>query len=95
MGNEAFKAYAHGSIEENSISFNAFFDIGGQIKTTNNIVSNTDVIWDFLDLGESDLEKIKELCKNYKRVSPTELKMNISMPCPLPDVRMTWIHSVS
>lgn len=75
MGNEASKVYAYGSIEENSISFNAFFDIGGQIKTTNNIVSNTDVIWDFLDLGESDLEKIKELCKNYKRVPPTELKM--------------------
>lgn len=75
VGSRASKVYAYGSIEENSISFNAFFDIDGQIKTTNDIVSNTDAIWEFLDLGELDLEKIKELCETYKRVIPTELKM--------------------
>lgn len=72
---KASKIYAYGSIEENSISFNAFFDIDGQIKTTNNIVSNIDAIWEFLDLGESDLKKIREICKNHKQISPTELKM--------------------
>ena len=40
--NKADKVYAYGSIEENSISFNAFFNIGGQIKTTNNVVTDTD-----------------------------------------------------
>lgn len=75
VGSKASKIYAYGSIEENSISFNAFFDIDGQIKTTNNIVSNTDTIWDFLDLGESDLEKIKEICNKHKQIPPTELKM--------------------
>ena len=34
-----------------------FFEIQGDLKTTNKIVSDTDVVWDFLDLGESDLEK--------------------------------------
>lgn len=63
--NKADKVYAYGSIEEKSISFNAFFNIGGQIKTTNNLVTDTDAIWDFLDLGESDLEKIKQTCINY------------------------------
>ena len=58
-GNRADKVYAYGSIEESSISFNAFFKIDGQIKTTNNIAADTDSIWNFLDLGESDLEKMR------------------------------------
>lgn len=65
--NKADKVYAYGSIEEKSISFNAFFNIGSQIKTTNNLVTDTDAIWDFLDLGESDLEKIKQTCINYEK----------------------------
>ena len=74
-GNRADKVYAYGSIEESSISFNAFFKIDGQIKTTNNIAADTDSIWDFLDLGESDLEKIKQICIHYGKPVPTELKM--------------------
>lgn len=30
---------------------------------------------DFLDLGESNLEKIKEICIHYGKPVPTELKM--------------------
>ena len=52
-GNRTDKVYAYGSIEESSISFNAFFKIDGQIKTTNNIAADPDAIWDFLDLGEA------------------------------------------
>ena len=63
------------SLSSSSISFNAFFNIGGQIITTNNVVTDTDTIWDFLDLGESDLEKIKEICIHYGKPVPTELKM--------------------
>ena len=74
-GNRADKVYAYGSIEESSISFNAFFKIDGQIKTTNNIAADTDSIWNFLDLGESDLEKIKQICIHYGKPVPTELKM--------------------
>ncbi len=73
--NKATKVYAYGSIEANSISFNAFFEVKGQVKTLNNIVPNTEAIWEFLDLGESDLEKIKDLCKSYNQTTPTELKM--------------------
>lgn len=60
VGNEADKIYVYGSIEENSISFNAFFEIQGELKTTNKIVSDTDAVWEFLDLGESDLEKCRK-----------------------------------
>ena len=42
-GNRADKVYAYGSIEESSISFNAFFNIDGQIKTTNNIAAGRDM----------------------------------------------------
>ena len=75
--NKADKVYAYGSIEEKSISFNAFFNIGGQIKTTNNVVTDTDAIWDFLDLGESDLEKIKQTCINYGKKSSYRIKNDI------------------
>lgn len=75
VGSEVSKVYAYGSIEERSISFNAFFDIGGEIKTINNFASNTEAIWEFLALGVSELGKIKELCKKYNRATPTELKM--------------------
>ena len=74
-GNRADKVYAYGSIEESSISFNAFFNIDGQIKTTNNISADPDAIWDFLDLGESDLEKIRQICIHYGKPVPTELKI--------------------
>ena len=74
-GNRADKVYAYGSIEESSISFNAFFNIDGQIKTTNNIAADPDAIWDFLDLGESDLEKIRQICIHYGKPVPTELKI--------------------
>ena len=74
-GNKADKVYAYGSIEESSISFNAFFNIDGRIKTTNNIATNPDTIWDFLDLGEADLEKIRQICIHYEKPIPTELKM--------------------
>ena len=52
-GNRADKVYAYGSIEESSISFNAFFKIDGQIKTTNNIAADTDSIWDQTRYGIS------------------------------------------
>ena len=64
------KFYAYGSIEESSISFNAFFKIDGQIKTTNNIAADPDAIWDFLDLGEADLEKIRQICIHYEKPVP-------------------------
>lgn len=73
--NRADKIYAYGSIEEHSLSFNAFFYIDGKIKTTNQIVTDTDMIWDFLDLGQSDLEKLIKICTRYGKPVPTELKM--------------------
>lgn len=73
--NRADKIYAYGSIEEHSLSFNAFFNIDGKIKTTNQIVTDTDAIWDFLDLGQSDLEKFNPICTRYGKPVPTELKM--------------------
>lgn len=39
-GNRTDKVYAYGSIEESSISFNAFFKIDGQIKATNTVFGN-------------------------------------------------------
>ena len=62
--NRADKIYAYGSIEENSISFNAFFNIDGEIKTTNQIAADTDAIWDFLELGETPILLSRQ--KNFR-----------------------------
>lgn len=69
------KRYIYGSLEEHSTSFNAFFQVNGEVKTLNKVVNNVDAIWEFLDLGESDLQKIREVCKQYQQKRPTEIKI--------------------
>ena len=56
-GNRADKVYAYGSIEESSISFNAFFKIDGQIKTTNNIAADRTRYGIFWILGKRILRR--------------------------------------
>ena len=73
--NKADMVYAYGSIEEKSTSFNAFFEINGEIRTLNELNIETNLIWEFMDLGISDLKKLRELCKSYDQPAPTELKM--------------------
>lgn len=73
--NKADKVYAYCSIEEKSTSFNAFFEINGKIKTLNELDIDMGVVWEFMDLGISDLEKVREICKTYKQSIPTEIKM--------------------
>lgn len=69
------KIYAYGSIEESSTSFNAFFETAGEVKTLNKMGINSDTIWEFLDLGAADLEKLKGIGSKYEQPVPTELKL--------------------
>ena len=75
VSNNVDKVYVYGSIEEKSFSFNAFFEKDRKIKTTNELVANQNAIWEFLDLGISDLKELKNICNRYKQPVPTELKL--------------------
>jgi hypothetical protein len=74
-GKKVEKIYAYGSIEGKSISFNAFCKINGDVKTLNQIGLNSDIVWQFLDLGIADLQEIKKVCNKYEQPIPNELKM--------------------
>ena len=83
-GNRADKVYAYGSIEESSISFNAFFNIDGQIKTTNNIAADPDakpvptelkIIYDCKS-GKIDTEyKYESICSAKTGIDSSEIFM--------------------
>lgn len=75
VSNKVDRVYAYCSVEEKSISFNAFFEINGNIKTIDKLGINSDTMWEFLDLGVSDLIKLKEICNRYKQPIPTEMKL--------------------
>lgn len=72
------KVYAYCSIEKKSTMFNVFFEIGGQIKTLNQLGVNNALVMQFLKLGTTDLEKIKDVCINHNMPIPTEIKMYYS-----------------
>ncbi len=69
------KVYAYVSIEEKSKMFNAFFEVNGEIKTLNQLGLSNSLINQFLKLGTGDLEKIRSVCKSFKKPVPTEIKM--------------------
>lgn len=69
------KVYAYTSIEKNSKMFNAFFEIGGEVKTLNQLGINSKLIMQFLKMGTEDLDKVKEVCNHHNMPVPTEIKM--------------------
>lgn len=73
--NKADRIYAYCSIEKKTRSFNACFDCGGEIKTLSQMGVDMRKIVQFLRIGSSDLQKIREVCERYNLPTPTELKM--------------------
>ena len=69
------KVYIYCSIERKSKMFNAFFEIDGKIKTLNQLGANKALIMQFLKLGTTDLEEIKNICISNNMPIPTEMKM--------------------
>ena len=72
---KADKIFAYASMEKYSTSFNAFFEINGEIKTTNKTRMPVAIQRALLREGISDLEKIRKVCEKYKQPCPTEMKM--------------------
>lgn len=71
--------YIYGSMESGSTSFNAFYKIGGEIKTTNKVTDDRDFIIRFLDAGMEDLSALRELYEKYSQRCPTELRLTYNV----------------
>lgn len=72
---KANKIYVYCSVEEYSLSFNAFYDISGQIRTLDEMGVGYDLIKEFLSIGTNDLDKVQEVCQKHNVRHPTEIKM--------------------
>jgi len=71
--------YVYASIEEKSKMFNAFFKIGEEVKTLNQLGVDRGLVRQFLELGTTDLNEVKKLCKEYEAELPTEMKMHYNV----------------
>lgn len=69
------KVFAYASIEKKSTMFNAFFEKEGKVLTINQLNIDKRTAMDFLKIGTTDLNRIKNLCEQNKTRTPTEIKM--------------------
>lgn len=69
------KIFAYGSNEKKSKSFNAFFEVRGEIKTLNMLGVSKELAFQFLKVGTGDLLKLDAIGAKYNRPVPTELKL--------------------
>lgn len=78
--------YIYASNENNSLTFNVFFSIKGQVVTTNEVngvLSSQGIQIDdslerrraILKIGVEDLKKIISICDKYNQPAPTEMKL--------------------
>ena len=63
-------AYIYGSCENHSLSFNSFFAKDKKVYTI-----TTDRMFQYLDIGISDLERFITLFQEDKKQAPTQLKL--------------------
>ena len=74
-------AYIYGSYENNSLSFNSFFAQDNKVYTINKLdqlgIENltTDRMFQYLEIGISDLERFITLFQENKKQAPTQLKL--------------------
>lgn len=69
------KIYAYGSNEKKSKSFNAFFEVDGEIRTLSRMNVPRELAFRFLEIGTEDLLKLDSIGEKYNRPVPTELKL--------------------
>ena len=67
--------YIYGSIEEGTTSYNAFYRIQEKIVTASKISNDMNMVKQFLREGSNDLIRLSEVCMEYDRPVPTELRL--------------------
>lgn len=84
--NRAEKIYIYGSFESGVLASDYFYNINGEIverHKLNNAVSNIEKIYDtsierqsiVIRILNNDIKKLIDLCKEYGREMPTEMKL--------------------
>lgn len=74
-------AYIYGSCENHSLSFNSFFAKDKKVYTINKLdelgIENltTDRMFQYLDIGMTDFERLITLFQEDKKQAPTQLKL--------------------
>lgn len=74
-GGAVDKVFAYCSNEKKSTAFNAFFEVDGTIKTTNQLNLPRELIRQFLKIGTGDVMKLDAIGEKHTRPVPTELKL--------------------
>lgn len=69
------KVFAYGSNEKKSKSFNAFFEVNGEIRTLGKLGVPRELAFQFLKIGTDDVQKLDTIGEKYNRPVPTELKL--------------------
>ena len=70
------KVYAFAYNERKSKSFNAFFEVNGEVKTLEKINELPEEMVDqFLKLGIDDLEEMEKICDRYESPVPVIMEM--------------------
>ena len=67
--------YVYCSCEGGAREFNAFFTKQGKIVFLHELGVDRQTQSNFLDIGLSDLRRIKNICQEYNQVVPTEMKL--------------------
>ncbi len=67
--------YAYCSNEKKSKMFNAFVCVDGEVKTISQLGVQRSRVFQFLQVGTVDLEKLDKLCEEYNKPVPREIKM--------------------
>jgi len=73
--NSVDSIYVYCSCEGRAREFNAFFSRQGKIVYLHELGVDRQTLSNFLDLGLSDLRRIKDVCTEYNQVVPTEMKL--------------------
>lgn len=67
--------YALCNVDGNMLSFNAFYQANGKVYTLSNLGLSRSMISQFFDCGMEDIGSMIELCKEYGRKMPAEIRM--------------------
>ena len=72
---EANKIYVYCSNQKKSKSFNAFFEVNGEVKTPGGLKMPDELVFQFLKVGLDDLKNLDAICTQYGMPKPTEMKL--------------------
>ena len=74
-GKDIDEIFVYGSIEEDAVSFNAFYRVQNNTVTASKLSSDIEMTKQFLREGCNDLVCLSEICNEHDKPVPTELRL--------------------